>query len=282
MKLYSTPLRRGLSDVLSHVSEELLIASPFIKISEANWMTSEFSRERCDSIKLNVLTDVRSENVLNGSLDIHALDFLIAQFSQSVLVNLPRLHAKVYIADNVFALVTSANLTSPGMQSNFDYGVGIDDEKMVRKIRSDLLAYAELGNVLSHQTLLDLIKTADNICKEYKRVEHSAETKLKREFKEKLQLANHAFLKAQVGNRSAQSLFVDAIIFMLSQGPLATKELHPRIQQLLPDLCDDSVELVINGDHFGKRWKHAVRNAQQFLKRTNKIQFDGKVWSLAR
>ena len=32
---------------------------------------------------------------------------------------------------------------------------------------------------------------------------------------------------------------------------------------------------------FGKKWKHAVRNAQQYLKRTNQIQFDGKRWSLA-
>jgi hypothetical protein len=35
----------------------------------------------------------------------------------------------------------------------------------------------------------------------------------------------------------------------------------------LPDLCDDSVELVIHCERFGKAWKHHVRNAQQNLKR---------------
>ncbi len=39
--------------------------------------------------------------------------------------------------------------------------------------------------------------------------------------------------------------------------------------------------MVINVQHFGKRWKHAVRNAQQYLKRTGQIVFDGKRWALA-
>jgi hypothetical protein len=38
---------------------------------------------------------------------------------------------------------------------------------------------------------------------------------------------------------------------------------------------------VINGQQFGKRWKHAVRNAQQYLKRSGQIVFDGMRWSLA-
>ena len=61
---------------------------------------------------------------------------------------------------------------------------------------------------------------------------------------------------------------------------MSTVELHPKVQKLLPDLCDDSVELVIDGQHFGKRWKHAVRNAQQYLKLHGQIVFDGKRWSL--
>jgi hypothetical protein len=83
-----------------------------------------------------------------------------------------------------------------------------------------------------------------------------------------------------VGSRSANSLFSDAVIYVLSKGPLTTQELHQRIQRLLPDLCDDSVELIINGERFGKRWKHGVRNAQQFLKKSGTIRFDGRRWSL--
>ncbi|MCX7838180.1 MAG: hypothetical protein N2559_01805, partial [Anaerolineae bacterium] len=37
---------------------------------------------------------------------------------------------------------------------------------------------------------------------------------------------------------------------------------------------------VINGVHFGKRWKHMVRNAQQSLKKRGVINYDGRRWFL--
>lgn len=57
-------------------------------------------------------------------------------------------------------------------------------------------------------------------------------------------------------------------------------ELHPLIQRLQPDLCDDSIDRVIEGVHFGKKWKHHVRSAQQFLKRQGRIRYDGARWHL--
>jgi hypothetical protein len=73
-------------------------------------------------------------------------------------------------------------------------------------------------------------------------------------------------------------VFSEVILYLLSKGPLPTVQMHPLIQRLLPDLCDDTVELVINGQPFGKKWKHHVRNAQQSLKRQGVIQFDGRRW----
>ena len=62
---------------------------------------------------------------------------------------------------------------------------------------------------------------------------------------------------------------------------MRTEELHPLVQLLHPDLCDDSVDRVIDGEHFGKKWKHYVRNAQQYLKRHGEIRFDGSRWHMA-
>jgi hypothetical protein len=53
---------------------------------------------------------------------------------------------------------------------------------------------------------------------------------------------------------------------------MPTAELHPLIQRIHPDLCDDSVDRVIDGKHFGKKWKHAVRTAQQHLKKIGKVE----------
>lgn len=56
--------------------------------------------------------------------------------------------------------------------------------------------------------------------------------------------------------------------------------MHPRIQALLPDLCDDQTDRVIDGKHFGKLWKHHVRSAQQHLKRAGIITYKGGLWVL--
>jgi len=50
------------------------------------------------------------------------------------------------------------------------------------------------------------------------------------------------------------------------------------VQQIHPDLCDDTIDRVIDAVHFGKKWKHYVRNAQQALKRKGLIDFDGQRW----
>jgi hypothetical protein len=265
--------------VLNAVNHELVIASPYIKTSEAEWVCDELERRKsASSFRLEVLTDVRSSNVLSGSLDIEALNVFSNRIPESVVVNLPRLHAKVYVADRSCALITSANLTPSGMDFNFEFGVEFHDSGFVGNIRRDLESYSRLGNILSRQTIAELGVVADELSDEFQKVQKSATTSLKRRFSEKLRVANHQFLRAQVGTRSAHSLFSEAILYALAASPLSTIELHPKVQRLLPDLCDDSVELVINSQQFGKQWKHAVRNAQQYLKRTGQIVFDGKRW----
>lgn len=62
---------------------------------------------------------------------------------------------------------------------------------------------------------------------------------------------------------------------------MATIELEQQIKAILPDMCDDKVDRVIDGVHFGKLWKHDVRNAQQYLKRNGQIKSDGIKWALA-
>ena len=280
LRLHSRSLRNGLRELLSLADREVVIASPYIKTCEADWVCNELAR-RGPSIRLQVLTDVRSTNVLNGSLDIAALCTFSARLPAAVIVNLPRLHAKVYVADRVCALITSANLTPSGMDINFEFGVESHDPALVAEVRASLDSYSRLGNILSPESLDELRRLGEELGAEFQRVERSAASALKRQFSAKLRAANYEFLRAQVGARPAQSLFSEAILFALRPGPMPTGELHPRIQKLLLDLCDDSVELVINGEHFGKRWKHAVRNAQQHLKRTGRIVFDGKHWSVS-
>ncbi len=70
------------------------------------------------------------------------------------------------------------------------------------------------------------------------------------------------------------------MLYLLSFGPMSTREIHLKLKELLPELCDDSTELVINGQTFGKKWKHVVRNAQVFLRRAGRITRHENGWAL--
>jgi HKD family nuclease len=281
IELYRSPWRSQFEKALDQVRRELIIATPFIKRSEAQYVCSRLlSVKRRREPHTRIITDLRAQSVLAGSLDVEALKTFKNALTGCEVLTLPHLHAKVYVFDNSLAIVGSANLTTAGLDCNYEYGVGIRDASLVRCIKADMDAYSRVGNVVDREQIEELSQVAEEISAEYRNVQRSAAASAKKRFEAKLSNARVRFAEALVGARSAHALFSEAISYVLSQGPLATRNLHPRIQRLLPDLCDDSVELVIHGERFGKAWKHHVRNAQQSLKRRGLIIFDGAVWRL--
>ncbi len=278
VELYSSPWRKNFESFLKGVESDLLIASPFIKTPEAEWVCKTLKGK---PVRLQVLTNVRSDSVLNGSLDMAALKLFSGATFDSKVFAVPRLHAKVYVRDSDLAIITSANLTPSGLDFNYEYGVGLHDAQMVKRIRQDIEAYSHVGSAMSSELLADMDSISIELKDEYQKLQRSVKSGLRQKFNQKLQKVNVEFLRAQIGKRSPHSLFSDAIVYVLSKGALSTAELHPRVQKLLPDLCDDNLELVIDGQRFGKRWKHDVRNAQQYLKRQGIIVFDDRKWHLA-
>lgn len=278
VELFSSPWRKNFESFLNGVENDLLIASPFIKTPEAKWICKSLKNK---SVRLQVLTNVRSDSVLNGSLDMAALKLFSAATNDSKIFAVPRLHAKVYVRDNDLAIITSANLTPSGLDLNYEYGVGLHDDQMVKRIRQDIEAYSRVGSAMSGEMLAEMDSISTELTVEFQRLQRSVKSALRHKFNQKLQKANTEFLRAQIGKRSPHSLFSDAILYVLSKGAFTTAELQPEVQKLLPDLCDDNLELVIDGERFGKRWKHDVRNAQQYLKRQGIIRFDGRRWHLS-
>ena len=111
------------------------------------------------------------------------------------------------------------------------------------------------------------------------RADKSINGKLRKIFVQRTEEAKIELLKAQAKGKTTHGIFSDTILYILNKhGALATADLHPMIQQINPDLCDDTIDRVIGGVHFGKKWKHYVRNAQQSLKRQGLIEFDGTRW----
>ena len=282
-RLIRSPWTETFRLLASTVQSDLLLVSPFVKTRSTEQVLSQIQKRGIDKqVRVRLLTNLRPESALNGSMDLEALLELSRCLPKFELTHLPSLHAKVYVADESMAVVTSANLTEPGITGNLEYGVAFTDGKLVREIRRDFENYSLLGAKILPSDVESLAHETAELKQAFKEAERSIRAQARRAFKEKLDAAHIQLLRHRAKGTTTHAILSDTILFLLAKGPLRTTELHPMIQQLQPDICDDSIDRVIDGVHFGKRWKHYVRNAQQFLKRTGRVYYDGDRWHLTQ
>jgi hypothetical protein len=280
IELLPSPWEATFVQLLESVHNDLLIASPFLGAMPLRAIaTAMMARVPSSSTRIHLLTNLAAGNLLGGSLDVMALLNLARSIPTMTVTYLPSLHAKVYIADNEKAIITSANLTFGGLVRNHEYGVVLRDSVIVRQVRADLTKYATLG---SHITL-DGLQTVAQATQELKatrdKVDTSANAKLRAILNEQIERTRQELLEVRVRGKTRNGIYCDTILYLLDEhGPLTTQSLHPLVQQIHPDLCDDTVDRVIDGVHYGKKWKHYVRDAQQTLKGRGVIHFDGTRW----
>ena len=127
---------------------EVLIVSPFIKaVALEPLLTSHVGG-------LRVITRFNLRDFADGVSDIKALRMLIE--ANAVVRGVSGLHAKLYVFGSVRAIVTSANLTKAGMNSNHEFGLVTDERSVVAECRRyfDEL-WARAGHDLSMDRLLE-------------------------------------------------------------------------------------------------------------------------------
>lgn len=131
MQLVSTPTADWLKARLPDCASRFWVASPFVT-GYLKDVTGDMAATR--DCRLVTNTDIRI--FLNKASDLDTLDELEANGVKLKSVN--RLHAKAYVIDEKFALVTSANATHSGMYRNRECGIATDDPGVVREI-ADLI-----------------------------------------------------------------------------------------------------------------------------------------------
>jgi phosphatidylserine/phosphatidylglycerophosphate/cardiolipin synthase-like enzyme len=280
IELVTSPWMVTFYDLVGTAEKELLVASPYISSEPLNRIVEIIEdKQALDSIHVDIVTNLAVDSLLGGSLDVAGLLYLVQSIPNSTVTYLPSLHAKIYIADARAAVVTSANLTNKGLAGNHEYGVLLRDPTLVSKVRTDLTRYASLGNKVSVETLAALTQASQELKVVRQKADNSIRRKLRAAFEQRTEEAKFELLKARAKGKTTHGIFCDTVLYLLEQrGPLRTVELHPLVQQIHPDLCDDTIDRVIDGVHFGKKWKHYVRNAQQALRRKGLIGFDGQYW----
>jgi hypothetical protein len=282
-RLIQSPWGNDFGDLIRSAQRSLVVVSPYIGIEPCRRIVSEKSGEQLqENLKLLVVTDLSQDNLLSGSTDIGAVYYLARCFPKTEVVFLPSIHAKVYIADFTLAIITSGNMTNSGLYRNYEYGIRLENKNTVEKIREDILAYAGLGSKVDVNKLKMLMDITTELKEIRAKVERSTKSWVQKEFDKRMKVFNDDIIRTRAAGRAPHTIFADAIIYLLRRRGMSTQELHSLIQGIHPDLCDDNVDRVIDGKHFGKKWKHAVRTAQQHLKKEGIIELKEGVWYLRK
>ena len=280
VQFLSRAWRDDLAGVVSSAGRSLLIAAPYIKYDEAAWLCELLH----PGIEVVTLANIDVEAVSASALDLAALRRLAEASSRARLIALSNLHAKVFVADEKAAIVTSGNLTRSALDSNLEYGVLLRKTGAVRTVRKDILSFARLGSPVDANTIAELAPLETELRRAKADIESSAAPDARRKFAEAMRQARPLFASTQVGSRSAYAVFGEAIRFLLASGPQTTKAMQQAVSRLMPVLCDDREYLFIKGERYGKAWKRRFRHAQLRLKRKGVISYSPstKTWALVR
>ena len=280
-KLLISPWKNEFIDIISETEDELFISSPYVNIGGVKILSDSVQTK--SGVEVSLITNLTTQNIVNGATEPKALLELYKQFGQVKISSLGRLHAKVYLIDNRIGVITSANLTRGGLVNNFEYGVLIDDKAIISAIKEDMIKYYSLGNILGKDLLEHVSEESIKLGSiRDKTKDFIKETKLAELLKKSTDALDTKLLKNKIKDgKTVNEIFSDTILYILKKkSPLSTKELQPLIQSIHPDICDDSIDRVIDGQHFGKKWKHSIRNAQQSLKKMGLIYLEEGKWRL--
>lgn len=283
MQSIKSPWAVRFDEFAGSIQESAIIAAPYITRQPVERLAGKL-RGRSASVRLDVLTNLHADSLIDGSLDSGALAWLCERIPGTTVRHLRYLHAKAYVANEHTAIVTSANLTNGGLRRNHELGVAITDPDGVRDIADGLREYGNLGVLVPADALTELDSmaqqaqtskaTVDRSVSNIAVATHNAIRSNMNERLVELRTAGEAFTTNPRASITAQ--FCDAIRYVLRQnGPMSTRDMNPIIQNLLPELCDDEVDRIINGVTFGRKWKHQVRNAQVQLRRDGSIVQEG-------
>ena len=279
-----TPLLGDLKRLFSASRQTITVISPFLSRFGLQTLQESVCQNQ-GNLQVTILTCVSVRNLSAGSMDIDALSEFCRAFPNSRVRNLPGLHAKVYIADLCEAIVTSANLTRGGLVGNYEYGIRITEARPVSAIHKDMIEYSGLGAGLEAADLLQLADATKELRAAARTNEKVFRTSSAwKKLSGKVNQLEESLLRQRVRGTSVNSVFADTVRYLLRSGPMRTQDLEARVQGTHPDMCDDAIDRVIDGVHFGKKWKHMVRNTQQFLARRGEIEYckSDRTWRLVR
>ncbi len=137
VEILTNPIRNVFMSLVKGTKEQMFLSSPFIKKN----ITKDIFENKNSGIQVSVLTAYKLTNFYRNSSDVEALKHLLE--NQAEVKSYSRLHAKTYIFDCEKAIVTSGNLTLGGLETNYECGVLVHEQSLIKELRSNFLKVFE-------------------------------------------------------------------------------------------------------------------------------------------
>jgi hypothetical protein len=131
MKILTTPWKDDFLELVHQSRRSIKITSPFVKCD----VCDELINAKSNSSKVELITSFKLMSIYSGSLDIAAIENIIK--NKGTVKSFPKLHSKIYLFDDQKAIITSGNMTYGGMLKNFEYGIYLDEQSIVKRIAED-------------------------------------------------------------------------------------------------------------------------------------------------
>ncbi len=129
-----SPWAEHFDSLIDQARTSLVISSPYIGREPCKRILAIKSTSKdTGHFSALLLTDLSRDTLLSGATDASAIYEMATTVSRMEIRFLPSIHAKVYVADEKVAVVTSANMTVGGLLRNFEYGVRVDEGNLVRE-----------------------------------------------------------------------------------------------------------------------------------------------------
>lgn len=124
-KLLNYPINDIFYNLLIDSRKHIKLCAPYVK----NSIVKDIYEVKKTEVPLEIVSSFNIGNFHRKSSDIEAFENILE--NKDKVYNSQLLHAKFYIFDDKYTIVTSANLTKSGFQRNIEYGVLIEDKKLV-------------------------------------------------------------------------------------------------------------------------------------------------------
>ena len=284
VELLPSPFEPHFRRFLESGERRLILCTPYVSRRPLAELAECIGGEVSVAYDVHIITDLSARHLLSGSTDVQALADTVEALSGATVTYVPKVHAKVYVAGESLAIVGSANFTEGGASGNLEYGVALSDAGAIRQIRTDIQRYAALGGTVSARALRRLAGRTLELRQAVQQAQDTANVRLERAARQLERETEDELIRLHVAGRSPHAVFAEGVLYFLSFGAMSTRQLHDRLARTFPDLCDDTLDRVIDGEHFGKLWKHQVRTAQQHLKRRGLISYEAstRLWRLTQ